>query len=299
MKKLTTIEFIEKAKKIHGDRYDYSLVIYVNGRTIVDIICKEHGIFQQTPSNHLGGQNCPVCMNKGKSNNERFIIAAKNIHGDIYDYSLVEYTNSKKNIGIKCKIHGIFEQRPTRHLSGDGCPKCNGGVKISQDEFINRAINLHGNRYDYSHVKYVNSSTKVDIVCNVHGIFSMRPNNHLNGQGCPMCENKSTGEKLIHEWLTNNSIKFEIQKTFIDCKNQKPLPFDFYLPDYNTLIEYDGKQHHKPIKYMGGQLGFEYRKQNDKIKNEFAENSKIKLLRISYIEKNNISIILKNNFITY
>ena len=296
MKKLTTIEFIENAKNVHGDRYDYSLVNYVNSRTVVDVICKEHGIFQQTPSNHIGGQNCPVCMNKGKSNNERFIIAAKNIHGDRYDYTLVNYINNSIKIKIICNVHGGFKQRPQRHLQGDGCPKCNGGIKISQDEFIGRAINLHGDRYNYSRVKYVNSSTKVDIVCNIHGIFLMRPNNHLNGQGCPMCENKSIGEKLIYKWLTDNSIKFETQKTFINCKNQRQLPFDFYLPDYNTLIEYDGKQHHKPISYMGGQSGFEYRKLNDKIKNDYAKNNNIKLLRISYIERNNISIILKNNF---
>jgi very-short-patch-repair endonuclease len=297
MKKLTTIEFVKNAKNVHGDRYDYSMVYYVDSRTIVDILCREHGVFQQTPSNHLNGQNCPICMNKGKSNNERFINSAKKIHGETYDYSQVLYKNSKRNINIICEIHGVFEQTPTRHLSGDGCPKCNGGVKITKEDFIIKANKIHEDTYDYSLVNYINSSTKVNIICNIHGIFSMRPNNHLNGQKCPLCENKSIGENLIYKWLVDNLIKFETQKTFIDCKNQKQLPFDFYLPDYNLLIEYDGRQHYEPIKYMGGILGFEYRKQNDKIKNEYVVNNNIKLLRISFTERKNLSTILKNNIL--
>lgn len=232
MKKMTTIEFIRKAKKVHGDRYDYSNSNYINNRNIIDILCKEHGAFQQ---------------------------------------------------------------RPTRHLCGDGCPKCNGGVGISQNEFINRAKKLHGDRYDYSKVNYVNSYSKVNIICNIHGVFIMKPNNHLSGQGCPLCKNKSFGEKQIYKWLIDNSINFETQKKYDKCKNQRELPFDFYLPNQNILIEYDGKQHYIPINYMGGVSEFEYRKQNDKIKTEFAELNKIKLLRISYNEISNISVLLKNN----
>jgi hypothetical protein len=297
MKRLTTKEFIAKAKKVHGDRYDYSTTKYVNTRTVIDICCDEHGIFQQTPSNHLSGQNCPICMNKGKSNNERFINAAKKIHGELFNYSLVNYLNNRLKVKIICAVHGVFEQRPHRHLQGDGCPKCNGGVKISQDDFILRAKMLHGEKYDYSQVNYINSSTKVNIICAEHGIFSMKPNSHLNGQECPLCKNKSFGEKQIYKWLINNSIKFETQKAFSDCRNQKKLPFDFYLSDFNTLIEFDGKQHHMPIDYMGGKNGFDYRKENDLIKTKFAENNNIKLLRISYLERKNLSIILGNNFI--
>ena len=297
MRKLTTEEFILKAKKVHGDRYDYSSTKYLNTRTVVDICCPEHGIFHQRPTNHLSGQNCPICMNRGKGNNERFIDSAKKVHGNKYDYSLVNYIGSKTKIQIICDEHGVFEQRPTRHLCGDGCPKCMGGVKISQDEFINRARELHGDKYDYSLVKYINSQIKVKIMCPEHGVFEMKPNNHLSGQSCPQCKSKSFGEKQILKWLTNNTIKFKTQKVFDDCKNQRQLPFDFYLPDYNMLIEYDGKQHYEPIEYMGGKFGFEYRKQNDKIKSEFAEKNDINLLRISYKEVNNISMLLKNKLI--
>lgn len=297
MKNLTTEEFIKKARLIHGDKYNYTMTNYVNGKNVVNILCDMHGLFQQTPSNHLVGQNCPICMNKGKSNVDRFINSAKQVHGDRYDYSTIKYFNNRIKIDIICKKHGAFKQTPTRHLCGDGCPKCNGGVKISQEEFIFRAKMLYGEKYDYSQVNYVNSSTKVNIICVKHGIFLMRPNNHLSGQECSLCKNKSFGEKQIYKWLVNNSIKFETQKVFSDCINKNKLPFDFYLPEFNTLIEYDGKQHHKPINYIGGEKGFKYRKENDSIKTDFAEKNNVKLLRISYLERKNLSTILDYNFI--
>jgi hypothetical protein len=362
MKKLTTYEFIEKAIFVHGDKYDYSKTNYINNRTVVDIICKIHGLFQQKGDNHLAGQNCPICMGRGKSNNERFINAAKQKHGDRYDYSLVEYVNNNIKIKIKCNEHDVFEQRPKRHLSGDGCPKCNGGVKSNYDEFINKANIVHDNKYDYSLVNYINSITKVKIICKKHGVFEMKPNHHLLGQGCNICaiENKtltttqfikkaqkvhgniydyslvdyihgskkikiicrehgvfeqtpschlnsrgcskckikSKGELFIADWLNQNAVSFEVQKSFIDCKNVLPLRYDFYLPKYNTLIEYDGEPHFREVAYLGGKIGFELRQTNDKIKTDYATNNNIKLLRIQYFERKNLPNILKNNIVS-
>ena len=187
MKKLTTIKFIEKANYVHNGKYNYSKTYYVNNRTVVDIICKEHGLFQQNASNHLAGQNCPICVGRGKGNTKRFVTSAKKTHDNRYDYSLVEYINNKSKIKIICKEHGVFEQSPTRHLTGDGCPKCNGGVKSNRDEFINKVIIIHDNKYDYSLIKYINSQTKVKIICKKHGVFEMKPNHHLSGQGCGKC----------------------------------------------------------------------------------------------------------------
>jgi len=297
MKKLTTIGYIEKANHVHGDRYDYSMTNYINNRTIVDIICKVHGLFQQNASNHLAGQNCPICMGKGRGNTERFIDAAKEIHDDSYDYSLVKYVDNKSKIKIRCKEHGVFEQRPTRHLSGDGCPMCNGGVKLNRDEFIENAREKHENKYDYSLVEYVNSQTKVNIICQKHGVFEMKPNSHISGQECPHCKNKSFGENFIYNWLFKHSIEFETQKSFNNCKNIKRLKYDFWIPNKNILIEYDGKQHYTPIKYMGGEMGFKSVQTNDRIKTEYAINNGFKLLRIPYTERKNLSNILKNNII--
>jgi hypothetical protein len=359
MRKLTTEEFINRARLVHGDRYNYSKTCYVNNRIVVDIICKEHGLFQQKADNHLAGQNCPICMGRGKSNNERFINVARQKHDDKYNYSLVNYVNNNIKVKIVCKEHGVFEQRPTRHLCGDGCPKCNGGVISNREEFINKANIVHNNRYDYSLINYINSQTKIKIICKKHGVFEMKPNSHLLGQGCNTCaiENKilttaqfiekaqivhgniydyslvdykhnkikikiicrehgifeqtphchligrgcskckikSKGELFIADWLNQNIINFEVQKSFIDCKNVLPLRFDFYLPNQNLLIEYDGEPHFKEVAYLGGKAGFELRQTNDKLKTDYAINNNIKLLRISYIERKNLLNILKNN----
>jgi len=112
MKKLTTKEFINRAEKIHRNKYDYSLVEYVNTKTKIKIICKKHGIFEQTPNNHLCGKNCPKCHDYNKLTTKEFINKAEKDHGNKYDYSLVEYVNTKTKIKIICKKHGIFEQKP-------------------------------------------------------------------------------------------------------------------------------------------------------------------------------------------
>ena len=125
----TTDEFIAKAKKIHGDKYDYSKVKYVDAKSKVCVVCPEHGEFWQTPDSHLSGCGCPKCANKNKgeyrrSSKKDFIKKAKEIHGDKYDYSKVEYVNAKTKVCIICPNHGEFWQTPNNHLRGHGCPKC-------------------------------------------------------------------------------------------------------------------------------------------------------------------------------
>ena len=124
MKKLSTEEWIQKAKKVHGDKYDYSKVKYYNAHTKVCIICPIHGEFWQTPASHLMGNACPKCGGKTKLNTDKFIHRAKEIHGDKYDYSKVEYINATTKVCIICPIHGEFWQTPAKHLSGKGCKKC-------------------------------------------------------------------------------------------------------------------------------------------------------------------------------
>jgi len=123
MKRLTTEEFIEKSIKVHGDRYDYSLVEYKNAHTKVKIICKEHGVFEQTPNTHLNGSGCLECGGTKQLNTKKFIKKAKEIHGKKYDYSLVNYINAKTKIKIICTNHGEFEQTPNSHLNSCGLSK--------------------------------------------------------------------------------------------------------------------------------------------------------------------------------
>ena len=193
-KRLTTEEFIRKAKEIHGDKYDYSKVEYVDNRTKVCIICPEHGEFWQRPNNHLMGNGCQKCIGKGLTQ-EEFINEAREIHGDKYDYSKVEYKTKKDKVCIICPKHGEFWQIAQSHLSGHGCPKCaiekaGETQRLSKEEFIKKAREIHGDRYDYSKVEYVNSQTKVCIICPEHGEFLQVPNAHLGGCGCPKCAGK-------------------------------------------------------------------------------------------------------------
>jgi very-short-patch-repair endonuclease len=184
--------FIEKAVKKHGDKYDYSKVLYKNSLSKVIIICKVHGEFEQVPSSHLQGSGCLICSGAYKKTSEEFIKVSKKLHGDIYDYSKVEYIGCKIKVKIICKKHGEFEQTPDSHVQGCGCNKC--AIVIRQEdrlsnneEFIEKSKIIHGEKYDYSKIEYINSVTNVVITCIKHGDFYQTPNSHLCGYGCKKC----------------------------------------------------------------------------------------------------------------
>jgi len=294
-RKLTTEEFIIKAKEKFGDTYDYSLVIYKNYETPIKIVCKTHGEFSQTPNIHLIAKcGCPKCSGYYKVSQEGFIERAKNVHGDKYDYSLVNYIHNEQKVKIICNIHGIFEQTPHSHISQkSGCKKCTGKYKETE-EFVKRAKEVHGSKYDYSLVNYKSSKSKIKIICLTHGIFNQEANSHLKGNGCPCCKT-SKGESAVKRFLVDNNILFKQQKTFKECRYKLPLPFDFYIPKHNICIEYDGKQHSTPIKLFGGQRGFELIQLKDKIKTDYCKNNNISLIRVRYDE--NIEKVLNQKLI--
>ena len=186
MRKLTTQEFIDRARAVHGDKYCYDSVIYQGNHIKVCIHCPDHEMFQQTPGNHLKGYGCPSCVGLKKHTNESFIEKAINIHGYTYDYSLVQYVNTMTKVCIICPEHGEFSQTPNNHLSGIGCPVC-ANKKRTNNSFIEKAIEVHGHKYNYSAVQYVNKQTKVKIICPEHGVFEQVPSNHLTGHSCPGC----------------------------------------------------------------------------------------------------------------
>jgi hypothetical protein len=213
-----------------------------------------------------------------------FINKSNLIHNYIYDYSLVGYKNNKTEVNIKCEKHGIFNQRPDSHLRGIGCKFCGEEkFKITQRKNINKVVedfnNFHNYKYDYSLMKYKNAHTKILIICKKCQLeFKQTPNTHLRC-GCPYC-NESKGEKIIKTFLNKNNILFERQKGFNDCVYKSKLFFDFYLPNFNMCIEYDGLQHFKKIEFFGGEKNFELIKMRDYIKTKYCENNKIFLLRI-------------------
>lgn len=202
MRRLTTEEFITKAKIVHNNFYDYSKIVYRKGREKVCIICPIHGEFWQFSNNHLNGARCPKCglnsrISKRTKTLNDFIEQSKSIHGDKYDYSKVEYVNSHTKVCIICPEHGEFWQSPNNHLSGQGCPKC--ALEISRamplEEFIEKARKVHGDKYNYNEVVYLGNKSKVQIICPIHGIFTQTPNGHLDGCGCPTC-GKENSRKL-------------------------------------------------------------------------------------------------------
>jgi hypothetical protein len=297
-KKLTTKEFIEKSRNVHGDKYDYSLVDYKVNTTKVKIICYTHGIWEQSPNDHLGDHGCPSCAGLKRLNNVEFIEKSRNVHGDKYDYSLVDYgKNNHNKIKIICPSHGMFEQQPNSHLNGRGCKQCGLDSRIKNKShniniFIEKAKNIHVDKYDYSLSNYKNSYTKIKIICPLHGEFEQIPNAHLQQkQGCPIC-NSSKGELKIKKLLDKHKIEYLTQYKFLECKYKLPLKFDFYLPKYNTCIEYDGEQHFKPIEKFGGKTGLNKNKKRDKIKNNFCHNNNIKLIRIKYNDSKKMSNII-------
>ena len=205
MAKLTTEEFITKAKAVHGDRYDYSKVKYINNQTKVCIICPIHGDFIQRPLDHIKGSGCPECgkvknVESRRKTTDHFIDEARKVHGDKYDYSNVNYESMSKKVCIICKEHGEFWQTPYTHLNGHGCSKCayKGNRQrhyYSQDEIIVKIKSLFGERYSFEKVVYKAMKVPIILVCHEkdehgieHGEFSMRPDNIFSGkQGCPKC----------------------------------------------------------------------------------------------------------------
>ena len=198
--------YLEKIKSIHKDHYDYSFVDYINSKTKIVLICKKNKVrFEQTASTVLNKKvGCPICSKKIKKTTEQFIKDAKLIHGDRYDYSLVEYKNSYSKVKIVCHKkengieHGIFEQLPSNHLRfKQGCPICSKKIKKTTEQFIKDAKLIHGDRYDYSLVEYKNCKTKVKLICKkCKKEFYITPSNHLRKKGCPCCK-ESKGEKII------------------------------------------------------------------------------------------------------
>lgn len=201
-KKLTKEEFIKKANEKHNGKYDYYKVGYVNSATKVCIICPkpEHGEFWQTPNSHLRGCGCPKC--KGDKTRERcistkeiFIEKACKKHDNKYDYSKVYYVNNITKVCIICPEHGEFEQTPKTHLKGCGCQKCGHNAtskskRSTKKDFIKKAREVHGDKYYYSKVDYVNNRTKVCIICPEHDEFWQTPDTHARGIGCPKCSGK-------------------------------------------------------------------------------------------------------------
>lgn len=436
---ITTEIFIERAIKVHGDLYDYSKTVYLGGRNKVEIVCREHGSFHQSVSNHLRGSGCRKCaIERSRYTLEEYLEKAREFHGDKYDYSNVKYKSLDDKIVIKCRehgefemrainhilkdgkaqgcrecrlrkrgekqrsgradsivadfrkvhgdrydysksdyrglhvdmkitcrVHGVFMARPSNHLSGTNCPSCysdrlkeeGANNRISNEEFITRAKQRHGELYDYSSTNFTGMHFPITVICREHGEFTQsKALNHLNndlncpvclelemmeiqlsrrttfeeaqkmvyeihrdtieildyskyegteskipfkcnrhpkhgefhsslhsvssGTGCPVCS-MSRGERQILFYLNDRGIKSETQKYFKETGKKR---FDFYLPELNIVIEFNGRQHYESIKAWGGEKGLIRVQESDKIKKHFCIDKGIRFEVIRYDE---------------
>ena len=299
----TREQFIKRARRFHGDKYNYSKVEYVNSQTKVCIICPIHGEFWVTPNDHIHANvGCTKCSGNYKSNTEDFIKKATKKYGNKYDYSKVEYVNNKTKVCIIChekdefgNEHGEFWQRPNDHLSGYECIKCKNNYHPTTEEWVLRARQVHGDRYDYSKAKYTKALEKICIICPEHGEFWQQASNHLNGNNCPHCNSnqKSHMEENVSKMLDENNLKYFRQKTFDWLKYNRNLYLDFYLPDENIAIEVQGEQHFISIECFGGKEDFILRQKRDREKKRLCEEHNIKMF---YITKRNCNL---NEVINY
>lgn len=373
----TKEEFIADAKKVHGDRYDYSKVEYVNNKTEVCIVCPIHGDFWQIPDGHTNrGQGCNKCAKKQISTTEEFVEKAKKKYGDKYDYSEAEYTLPHIPITIKCnKCNNKFREIALAHLSGAGCDcyKTKKKKSLSLEEYLEKANKIHNNKYDYSnikeytrgksyiypicHVKDIDGnehgefkvraeshtygkvgcpecakiartlSQKVDlnefkkravathkdeydyslvievtyrgyrdevpIICKKHGVFNQIAKKHVEGQGCKYCK-KTKLEQEVEDFLKEHNINYVYFKNDFDWLKMEDSharqSLDFYLPDYNIAIECQGEQHFYPIDFAGRgeKWAMEQLRRVKKLDNRkqiLCEQNGIKLLYYSHIVK--------------
>lgn len=237
-----------------------------------------------------------------KLTTQQYIDKCKVTHGKKYDYLKLKYINSDTKVNIICRKHGVFKQWPSDHRRGFGCPTCSGKVKGNTERFIKKAIEVHGIYYNYSKVKYKSLGVPITIICPKHNQFKVIPRYHIYGSaiGCAKC-NRSKGEIKIEEWLIENKIKFEAQKTFKGLGTSR---FDFYLPDYNFCIEFDGAQHfhvrHQRTRdKVKAEQRFKDLKRRDKKKNDYCKREKIKLIRIHFKQFNNIIKILNHEVLRH
>lgn len=259
--------------------------------------CSIHDIkWKASPDNILAGHYCKMCGNSKIA--ETFTKTKDQYTEQLKNKNIVcigKYVNSTTKVRHKCLIDGYeWDIQPSQILNGRGCPKCSNHVCKNQEYFVNevKSINPHVEVIG----EYINAKTKIEFRCKKCNYkWYTTPDVILIGCGCPLCK-ESHGERQITDWLEKNNISFEYQKKFNDCKYIRVLPFDFYLPDYNTIIEYDGEQHYRPINYFGGLEEFNKTVIRDKIKTDYCNNKGYTLLRITY--KDDINTILNNYIIT-
>ena len=262
-------------KECKEQGYDLPVEDYKGNKIKIKHRCNKGHIYYQTPGAHLRGQGCPICSRNKKKTSQQYYNECKEKGLDL---PVEDYINNNTKVKHKCSKGHIYLQTPSHHLQGEGCPLCKGSfLKTNQkyySECKDRGLDLpNGN--------YINAQTKITHRCSKGHLYSQRPYSHLEGYGCPIC-NESHGEKYIRNYLDKNNIKYIPQKRFHDLKDKTYLSYDFYLPKQKVLIEYQGRQHYNQNEYFGGKKQFEKQQLHDKLKNQYAKDNGYKLLELKY-----------------
>lgn len=283
MKKKTHEEYIDELK-IKNPTVEV-VGKYIDSKTPILHRCIIHNFeWKATPSNILNGRKCPKCKSDAISNklgksHEQYVSELKEVNPNII--VIDNYINTNIPILHKCLVDGYeWNAAPANVLNGFGCPKCSQRFRRKHNDYINDVALINP---DIEVVgEYVNARTPIMHKCKIDGCaWEAMPDNILHGSGCPQCQ-ESSGERQIRQWLGNHSINYIYQKSFEDCKDKHPLPFDFYLPAYNICIEYQGGQHYFLVEHFGGEEKFALQQKHDKIKSDYCKEQNIELLVISY-----------------
>jgi hypothetical protein len=305
---MTTAEFIRRAKAVHGERFDYGAAAYRGFTAPLTLGCRLHGTFSTTPKSHLHSKagGCRPCIERAlrpdtlQRQQDAFLRKARLVHGNRYEYGPGVSEDGRCWVTVVCAKHGPFLLRRAKHLRGHGCRQCS-HARLSQErrlsvwELIDRIAAAQGlGRYDYNLRGYVNLHSRLAVRCHKHGWFVQMASAHIKGHGCAKCCS-SRGERRIRRVLRQLGHDFVEQARFPECRDRRPLPFDFYLPHIRTLIEYDGKQHYRKSELWGGHHQLERTQRHDAIRNQFATEHGYRLLRIPYWQFDQIEEILRRD----
>lgn len=286
-------EFLDEVVSKFGNKFDLSKVVYTNTNDKITIGCPEHGWVEEYAGKFKRSKyGCSYCGGTKKLTQEMFLKLVPDSHKEEYDLSETIYTTRQSKIDVICKIHGKFSIRADNFIIGQGCPKCR-YIKSSNskrgniEDIIEVFKKVHNNKYTYEEIEPYKSRllTRIKIFCPNHGEFIQPIDRHYSGHGCPTC-NSSKGELNIIKTLEKYNVNFINEYSFKDLKldnSTKPLRFDFYLPDYNSCIEFDGRHHFEDVIGRSILEDVQYR---DNLKNKYCEINNIKLLRLDYLMEN-------------
>ncbi len=286
--------FYKRANEIHGNKYNYEKANYIDSHTKIIIICDKGHEFEQQPKSHLAGQGCKYCnqiaIKEGKQitnlevkritnkwTTEKFIEQAKEVHGDKFDYSMVNLISYKKNVKIKCRQGHVFEQKVRSHLLGRDCKKCS-ALCLTNEQFVEKSKKIFNDTFDYSKCNYINTNIKVILICSKDKHeFEVEPRHHYNSLGCPLCYNTTEG-KMEKELRKIYNKELKLQFLFKNINEIKTYPFDFLIKNNKVIIELDGRQHFETVQYF--QQPVEERQRIDFIKMYWAFKEGYSIIRI-------------------